>query len=357
MFTVLIATAVATTATPATASSDSGAADSTRALFTSIADDVPGCTVAVAREGAIVFAEAYGAAHLDPLEPMTVDTVVDIGSTSKQFTATAILLLAERGEIDLEAPLSTYLPDLPAWAGQPTIAQLMHHESGIPDYVALLLEQGFTLTEVTTTADALAALSGVGDLDFSPGTEWAYSNSNYFLLSEVVRSVTGQDLAQFLDAEVFTPLKLDMVMDPVAAIPAKAVSYQRNGEDWQIADSPWEQIGDGAIQTTPSDLVLWASQYWNPTVGSPGINEQRMAGAVESAPGARYGAGIVESDIASIGRVLTHSGAWAGFVTIFAVAPEAHVATALTCTSPDTAMTLDITTETDLLALWLPPAG
>jgi CubicO group peptidase (beta-lactamase class C family) len=92
----------------------------------------------------VVFAEAYGAAHLDPFAPMTVDTVVDIGSVSKQFTATAILLLAERGAIDLDAPLSTYLPDLPAWASQPTIAQLIHHQSGIPDYLDLLVDRGFT---------------------------------------------------------------------------------------------------------------------------------------------------------------------------------------------------------------------
>ena len=94
----------------------------------------------------MVFAEAYGAARLDPFEPMTVDTVVDIGSVSKQFTATAILMLAERGKVDFDAPLSTYLPDLPAWASRPTIAQLIHHQSGIPDYIDLLVDRGFTET-------------------------------------------------------------------------------------------------------------------------------------------------------------------------------------------------------------------
>ena len=108
--------------------------------------DEPGCTVAVGRDGAVVFAEAYGAARLDPFEPMTVDTVVDIGSVSKQFTATAILLLAERGMVDLDAPLSTYLPDLPAWAARPTLAQLIHHQSGIPDYIDLLFDRGFAVT-------------------------------------------------------------------------------------------------------------------------------------------------------------------------------------------------------------------
>ncbi len=124
---------------------DAAAAEFTRSLFADLPGDEPGCTVAVGRDDAVVFAEAYGAARLDPFEPMTVDTVVDIGSVSKQFTATAILLLAERGAVDLDAPLSTYLPDLPAWASQTTVAQLIHHQSGIPDYIDLLVDRGFVV--------------------------------------------------------------------------------------------------------------------------------------------------------------------------------------------------------------------
>ncbi|HEX3088117.1 MAG TPA: serine hydrolase domain-containing protein, partial [Ilumatobacteraceae bacterium] len=171
---------------------DVAAAEFTRSLFKKLSAGEPGCTVAVGRDGTVVFAEAYGAARLDPLEPMTVDTVVDIGSVSKQFTATAVLLLAERGKIDLDAPLSTYLPDLPAWASRPTIAQMIHHQSGIPDYIDLLLDRGFTETGSSPTiADALAALGDVADLHFEPGTSWEYSNSNYFLLGQVVQAVTG----------------------------------------------------------------------------------------------------------------------------------------------------------------------
>jgi CubicO group peptidase (beta-lactamase class C family) len=160
---------------------DAAAAEFTRSLFTRLTAGDPGCTVAVGRGGKVVFAQAYGAARLDPFEPMTVDTVVDIGSVSKQFSATAVLLLAERGAVDLDAPLSTYLPDLPAWASLPTIAQLIHHQSGIPEYLDLRVDRGFTETgKSPTIADALAALGDVVDLRFAPGTSWEYSNSNYF---------------------------------------------------------------------------------------------------------------------------------------------------------------------------------
>jgi CubicO group peptidase (beta-lactamase class C family) len=336
---------------------DAAAAEFTRSLFADLRADEPGCTVAVGRDAAVVFAEAYGAARLDPFEPMTADTVVDIASVSKQFTATAILLLAERGAVDLGAPLSTYLPDLPAWASRPTVAQLMHHESGIPDYIDLLVGRGFVVTGSSPTIDdALAALGDVVDLRFAPGASWEYSNSNYFLLSQVVLAVTGQDLGAFLAAEVFGPLGLDMVMDPIAAIEEKAVSYEQVGGEWQVADSRWlPTIGAGSIQTTPSQLVEWAAQYWEPTIGATTINAERFEGAVDT-PEGKYGAGIVEADIGGdVGRMLTHNGHWGGFFTVLSVAPDHRVAVAVSCTSPNAIGRLrhHRTFDRDLLASWI----
>jgi CubicO group peptidase (beta-lactamase class C family) len=347
---------VAPTMTSGEDSGDAAAAEFTRSVFAGLRGDDPGCTVAVGRGGAVVFAEAYGAARLDPFEPMTVDTVVDIGSVSKQFTATAILLLAERGAVDLDAPLSTYLPDLPAWASRPTVAQMIHHESGIPDYIDLLVERGFDVTGTSPTiADALAALGDVVDLRFTPGARWEYSNSNYFLLSQVVLAVTGDDLGSFLATEVFGPLGLDMVMDPTAAIEDKAVSYEDAGGKWKVADSRWTvTIGAGSVQTTPSQLVAWAAQYWAPTIGATTIDTERFEGAVDAGRGMRYGAGIIELDGGGdVGRMVWHNGSWGGFVTIFAVAPEHRVAVAVICTSPSSMRRLGRTFDVDLLASWI----
>ena len=160
-------TAVASSISTVETDGDAAAAAFTRSLFADLHGDDPGCTVAVGRDGAVVFAEAYGAARLDPFEPMTVDTVVDIASVSKQFTATAILLLAERGAVDLDAPLSTYLPDLPAWASQTdagTADSSPERDPGLhrPAPRARLRRDGRS----PTIADALAALGDVVDLDF-----------------------------------------------------------------------------------------------------------------------------------------------------------------------------------------------
>ena len=212
-------------------------------------------------------------------------------------------------------------------------------------------------------ADALAALGDVHDLRFAPGKRWDYSNSNYFLLSEVVLAVTGDDLGTFLAAEVFEPLGLDMVMDPIAAIEDKAVSYQDAGGKWQVADSRWEPtIGSGAIQTTPSQLVAWAAQVWEPTIGAPTINAERFDSAVVAPLDAnvdvegaiRYGAGIVEGDVGGdVGRVLGSNGYWGGFVTVFSVAPAHRVAIAVTCTSPTAWRRLPSTLDIDLLTSWI----
>ncbi|CAB4559018.1 MAG: serine hydrolase [Actinobacteria bacterium] len=339
---------------------DAAAIEATRAIFAAVGADDPGCTVAVGRDGEVVYAEAFGAAHLDPTEPMTTETIVDIGSTSKQFTATAILLLAEDGLVDLDDPLSTYLPDLPEWADRTTLGQLVHHTTGIPDYIGLLVDRGFELTGSSTDADALDALAEVTELDFEPGTAWSYSNSNYFLMGQVVLAVTGSTLAEFLADEVFEPLDLAMVMDPVAALPGKATSYEGTGDDRTVADSRWEQLGDGGIQTTPTELVRWASEYWRPTIGGDRMLAARLDGAEAlgdpSDPTAVYGAGIMSSEIPGIGTVLSHSGGWGGFVTFFAVVPDQQVAAAGTCTSPDTLALVDAESDADLLTPWLADA-
>ena len=314
---------------------DTARAAASAALFSAITPDQPGCTYAVSRDGQVVWAQAYGAANLNPLTPLSTDSIVDIGSTSKQFTGTAVALLIEQGKLDLADAVGHYLPSLPSWAQTVTVGDLVHHTSGIPDYVDLLLNGGATLTSVTTEADALRVLTAVASLEFAPGDHFEYSNSNYFLLGEVVAKVTGGPLGSFVQREIFDPLGLHAVMDPTAKLPTKAVSYTKISGKWIVNDSPWTQVGDGGVQATPTDLVTWAAQYWAPTIGNADINTLRMDGAaVDPQSGGRYGFGIGQLSVGDL-QVLSHGGSWGGFVTTFIVAPDLHLAVAGTCTSPD----------------------
>jgi CubicO group peptidase (beta-lactamase class C family) len=320
----------------ATITARSAKAAVARKAFEALTPGEPGCSVAVGEDGEVVWAEGFGLANLETGQPITPDTVFDIGSTSKQFTATAVLLLVQEGKLDLDAPLSRYLPQLPSWAERVTLRQMMHMQSGIPDFEYLFMDRGHKHTDPLTIEDAMALLAEVRELDFEPGAEWSYSNSNYFLFSQVVQSVTGQTLTAYLANEVFEPLGLNAVMDRQARIPEKAVSYSQEGDQWviadQSADSPWEPVGQGAIQTTPSELVRWAAQYWDPTIGGAELLAARTEGAVDTIlPGWRYGAGITIGTRSDGGPVLTHSGGFAGFLTELLILPDERLAAAVTC--------------------------
>ena len=329
------ATVLSTSASPsttATATADQ-AARSLEVLDRVIEKNKPGCSAAVGIAGKVVWSGARGVADLDSGTEITTDTAFDIASVSKQFTATAALLLAGAGKLSLDASLAEYVPGLPGWSRTVTITELIHQTSGIPDYVGLLYEAGYQDGDRTTNADALKALAQVRDLEFESGTRWNYSNSNYLLLGAVVEAVSGESLADFLSAEVFTPLGLDMVLDPARPVPTLALSYMKDGGNDAVAPSAWEQTGDGSIQTTPSQLVIWADNYRTGAVGGSELLAAQVDGAVEtgSETGERYGAGIfVGTD-----GTLEHDGSWAGFLTDFAVSADRTHSVAVSCNTDD----------------------
>jgi CubicO group peptidase (beta-lactamase class C family) len=306
------------------------ARDSQKVLDDAIEPAAPGCSAAAGANGSVAWSGARGLADTSTGAAITTRTVFDIASVSKQFTATALLLLVDAGRLTLGDPVSRYLPELPAWAGTIDVGQLMHQTSGIPEYVGLLEAQGFQIGDRTTEEQALQALIGVSKLQFQPGSQFEYSNSNYLLLGEIVHRITRAPLAQFLAERVFQPLGLAMVLDPTGTIPDKAVAYEkRGGGGYRATESRWEQVGDGGIQTTPSQLVAWADNYRTGRVGGSRLLDAQLAGAVPTEPGGadRYGAGIY----LLANGVLDHDGAWGGFVTAFRVSRDRTASLAISC--------------------------
>lgn len=322
-------------------------------VLAELAEDEPGCAAAVSVAGEVGWTGAAGLADVAAGEPITDETVFDVGSTSKPFTATLVLLLAEQGALDLDAPIADLVDGLPAWGEEVTLDQLLHHTAGVPDYVELLYDEGYEDPDTTTTDDALDLLAEEDELDFEPGSEFAYSNSGYLLAAEAVEAATGEAFAEAMAAEVFGPLDLAAEVDPVTTDPDKATSYvDEGGDDWVVADSAWEQVGDGAIQTTASELVRWAPELWAPEVGDD-VATTRLDGAVaDTEAGGEYGYGIGIEQDDDLGTVLSHAGAWAGFVSDLVVLPDDEVAAAVTCNTPDL---LDPTEAArDLVAVWQP---
>ncbi len=307
--------------------------NSQRVLDDAVKAGGPGCSAAVGAKGKVVWTGVQGIADTATGEHISTETVFDIGSVSKQFTATAALLLTQAGKLTLDDPLSQYVTGLPSWAATVTINQLIHQTTGIPEYEALLQSRGFQFSDRTTQDQALQALATVSRLNFPPGARFAYSGSNYLLLGEIVRRVSGEPLPQFLSDNIFRPLDLNMVMDPVGQIPHKAVSYSGGSDGYRVTNSAWEQVGDGAVQATPIQLVQWADNYRTGRVGGPTLLAAQLAGAVEIGPGipVRYAAGIyIKAD-----GTLDHDGAWAGYTTAFRISKDRLTSVAVSCNTDD----------------------
>ncbi len=171
---------------------------------------VPSASIAIVQDGKIAYVQAYGAAKLDPHTPATPQMRYSIGSISKQFTAAAILLLAEEGKLSLDDPVSKYVPGLTD-GDQITIRQILSHTAGYQDfwpqdYVPPLMLKPITAEQIM---DRWAKIP----LDFQPGTKWQYSNTNYVIAGVIVEKVSGMPLLQFLSQRIFTPLKMSSVAD------------------------------------------------------------------------------------------------------------------------------------------------
>jgi CubicO group peptidase (beta-lactamase class C family) len=153
----------------------------------------PGCALGVYRNGQMIYAKGYGLANVEEGVPITPKSVFDIGSTSKQFTAASILLLEKQGKLSVNDDVRKYLPELPDYGNKITILNLLNHTSGLRDYLTLMELAGIPTDSVTTDEDALALIARQRVLNFAPGSEWLYSNTGFFLLSTIVKRVSGKD--------------------------------------------------------------------------------------------------------------------------------------------------------------------
>jgi len=223
----------------------------------------PSASIAIVRDDRLTYARAYGDARLNPKVPSTDATRYAIDSVSKEFTAAAVLVLAEQGKLSLDDPIAKWFPELRA-AAAVTLRQLLTHTSGIRDY----WPQDFLTPEMmrpTTPAAIIDEWAG-RPLDFEPGTDWQYSNTGYVLAGAVVEKVSGQPLFAFLSRYVFGPLHMTRVGEysPTGAAArvagGDAAGYTRYGLG-PVVPAPEEGsgwlFGAASLAMPPSDLALW----------------------------------------------------------------------------------------------------
>ena len=298
--------------------------DSVYARFT--APGSPGCALGVVRDGRLDYARGYGLASVEHEVPITPATVFDLGSVSKQFTAMAIVLLAQDGKLSLDDEIQKFVPEVPRYAQPVTIRQLLHHTSGLRDYIDVLGWSGIGEEAVTTDADALLAIAKQRAPNFAPGSEYLYSNSGYFLLSVIVRRASGQTLRHFAATRIFAPLSMSrtqFVDRHQLIVPGKAGSYGAGpGGSFVLSLANWEQTGDGAVNTTVEDLVKWERTFETGTVGgAAAIAEMHRTGVLTGGKPISYALGLGIDSLRGIRRV-SHGGAWAGYRAHIARFPD-----------------------------------
>ncbi|MGC2478086.1 MAG: serine hydrolase domain-containing protein, partial [Candidatus Sulfotelmatobacter sp.] len=279
--------------------------------------DSPGCALGVYRDGAIAYAQGYGIASLELGVPITPRTVFDIGSTSKQFTAFSILLLQQEGKLSLDDDIRKFMPEIPDYGKRITLRHMMTHTSGMRDYAGLFDLAGVPEQNLTTDQDAVDLIVRQKALNFMPGEEWDYSNTGFFLLSQVVKRVTGKTLRDFDQENIFTPLGMrstQIFNDHTLIIPHRATGYSFDDERkaFGVEMSNFEQTGDGSVQTSVEDLLRWDENFYTAKLGGEElIRQMQVVGRLNNGKEHEYAAGL-EIMTYRGQPVVRHGGAWAG---------------------------------------------
>jgi CubicO group peptidase (beta-lactamase class C family) len=220
----------------------------------------PGAAVVVAIGDSIVFARGYGLADVEHGVSVTPSTSFRLASVTKQFTAAAILTLVEEGKLRLDDRLGDLLPDVPAYAREVGVRQLLAHTSGVPDYEPIL---GGDDGPQVKDRDVLALLHQANKLYFAPGTSWRYSNSAYALLALIIERVSGQRFASYLRQRVFDRAGMATAVaheDGVDTVTDRAYGYSHNAGGWQRTDQSRTSavLGDGGLYASAEELAHWS---------------------------------------------------------------------------------------------------
>ena len=221
--------------------------------------DAPGAVVLVQREGKTILRKAYGLADLTTRQPLTPETPMRLGSLTKQFTAVAVLLLADEGKLALTDDITRFLPDYPTQGRKITVEHLLTHTSGIPNFTAR--PDYLPRQAQDATVDGMIARFRDDPLQFDPGTRFSYSNSGYFLLGAIIEKASGQPYAQFLAQRIFIPLGMrDTAYEGHERSAARrAVGYTGTGGRFVPTDalSMTQPYAAGALVSTVDDLARW----------------------------------------------------------------------------------------------------
>jgi CubicO group peptidase (beta-lactamase class C family) len=297
--------------------------------------NAPGCAVGVIQNSQLVYRRAFGMADLEAETLITTATPFHVASISKQFTAAALFFLVDRGRVRLEDPVRRFVPELPSLADDMTVADLLHHTSGLRD-IFPLLEAAGRPPEILDIAGNLKLLAAQSALNFAPGTDYEYANSDYVVLGLIVERVSGMTLADFADKHIFRPLAMTHSAFPGGAreLTGIAQGYSPRGEQFRRS-IPLLVAGDGGLESSMEDLARWDDNFYSQKVGGKRmIDFLEEPGRLRSGMPIRYAAGLVLGRFRGL-RAIGHDGVLPGSRADLVRFPLQHLTVICLCNRGD----------------------
>jgi CubicO group peptidase (beta-lactamase class C family) len=302
----------------------------------------PGCALAVIKDGHIVYKRGYGMADLDHNIPIGPASIFHIASISKQFTATAIVLLAQEGKLSLDDEARKYIPELPDFGEPITIRHLIHHTSGLRDQWELLELAGWRYSlDLITDDDVMAVISRQKGLNFKPGSRHLYCNTGYTLLGQIVKRVSGQSLREFTLSRMFRPLGMSNTYfrdDHAEIVKNQAYGYVRDRANatFRLSVTNFDTVGATSLLTTVEDLAIWDQNFYQPRVGGKALIEQLLErGKLNDGKDLDYAFGLTLGKYRGLPTV-DHAGSDAGYRADLLRFPNQHFSVACLCNLAET---------------------
>ena len=300
----------------------------------------PGCALAVARDGTLLYSRGYGYANLDYDIPITPQTLFDVASVTKQFSAASLTMLALDGKVSLDDDVRRWLPELPVYQSPITLKHMLYHTSGLRDYLTLFPLSGRTDYYPISHDQILNMMSRQNDLVFMPGDQYVYSNTAYMLVAQVIERVSGKSLGKFTREHIFEPLGMEnslMYENLEEIIPNRAIGYGRDaaGRLRIVHNSNFDVAGDGQLYTTMADLLRWDNYLHG--AKPPAIHSLMLTeGVLNNGDRIGYAQGISLQEYRGL-RTVGHGGSSWGFRTALVRFIQPGLSIAVSCNSDDAA--------------------
>src|SRR3984957_7769771 len=241
--------------------------------------DSPGCALGVIQDGNFIYRKGYGMGSLELGVPLSPQSVFYMGSVSKQFTAASVVLAAEQGFLSLDDDVRKYVPELPDYGRAIAVREMLPHTSGFRDFLTLLYLSGRHDSDLHSKEEMIALIVRQKGLNNVPGDEFVYSNTNYFLLGEIVKRATKKALAEFAAENIFQPLRMAHTRfydDHTFVLPGRVPAYDpgSNGSflvDWS---TNYDTVGAGGLMSSVDDLLLWDKNFYQNSLGQGRLLEE-----------------------------------------------------------------------------------